>query len=292
MAFRLKRDGSMPKQLRRIVRSELRTALDELAEEATADAGAYEARKSVKKIRAILRLLRQPLASDYADENARLRRVAHALASIRDADVSLDTLHDLHARYPAAMSARVVRAVGHGLRTRERQARAEVPPLVRRAKAALLVSCQSVPAHIERAGGFRAARAGAVVGYRQARTAYRGLDVDAEATAFHEWRKRVKDHWYHVRLFARLPNGSRSRTDTLRRLEAWLGKDHDLAALRRLIVDGDDGFGDAKSRTLALGSITRRQASLRRRALTLGARVFAPTPKDFKASVTHWWRDR
>src|SRR5580704_563982 len=138
MGFRLKRDGSMPKQLRRIVRSELRTALDELAEDASADAGVYEARKSVKKIRAILRLLRQPLASDYADENARLRRVAHALASIRDADVSLDTLHDLHARYPGAMSARVVRAVGHGLRTRERQARAEVPPLVRRAKAALL----------------------------------------------------------------------------------------------------------------------------------------------------------
>jgi hypothetical protein len=32
-------------------------------------------------------------------------------------------------------------------------------------------------------------------------------------------------------------------------LEVWLGKDHDLATLRSLIVDGDDRFGDAKSPT-------------------------------------------
>ena len=88
------------------------------------------------------------------------------------------------------------------------------------------------------------------------------LTLDAEPAAFHEWRKRVKDHWYQVRLFARLPNGPRSRTDTLRRLEQWLGKDHDLATLRSIVLDGDDRYGDAHARTMLLGSITKRQKSL------------------------------
>ena len=282
----------MHEQLRRIVRSELRSALQALDGDAPDDAGIYEARKSVKKTRAVLRLLREPLASDYSDENARLQTVARTLASLRDADATLDTLRQLHAQYPAVVSPRVVREVSRGLRTRKRRADAKVEPIVRRAKGALLVCCDSVPDHVEGTGDFRAARAGAVACYRRARTAYRGLALDAEAAAFHEWRKRIKDHWYHVRLFAPLPNGPRSRSVTLRRLEQCLGDDHDLATLRAILLDGDDRYGDARTRTLLLGSIMRGQTSLRQRALVLGARIFAPSPKDFKASVTHWWRER
>jgi len=292
MAFRLKREGSMPKQLRRIVHSELRSAREALDGGAPDDTGIYEARKSVKKTRAILRLLRKPLDADFSDENARLRIVARALASLRDADATLDTLRQLHGRYPLAVSPRVVRAVTQGLCVRKRRAEAKVKPIVRRAKDALLVSCRSLPEHIERTGHFRATRAGAVAGYREARTACRGLALDGESAAFHEWRKRIKDHWYHVRLFHQLPQGPQSRTDTLRRLEQWLGKDHDLATLRSIVLDGDDRYGDARTRTLLLGSIMRHQASLRRRAMALGARVFAASPKEFKASVTDWWRQR
>ena len=292
MAFRLKRHGRMRTQLRRIVRSELRRALEALDGDAPGDDGIYEARKSVKKTRAILRLLRKPLGSDYSDENARLRTVAHELSSLRDADATLDTLRALHGQYPGAVSSGVVRAVGLGLGARKRRVEAQVEPIVRRAKSALDASWRSVPARIEQLGDFRATRVGAVAGYRQARTAGRGLVVDAEATGFHEWRKRIKDHWYHVRLFARLPKGPRSRVETLRRMEAWLGMEHDLVTLRSILLDGDDRFGDARARTLLLGSIIRHQTSLRRRALALGHRLFAPSPKDFEASVTQWWRQR
>jgi CHAD domain-containing protein len=292
MAFRLKRRGGMPKQLRRIVRAELRTALEALDGATLDDEGIYEARKSVKKIRAILRLLRRPLASDYWDENARLRTVARGLSSLRDADATLDTLHELHGRYPTAVSAHVVRAVSRGLSSRKRHVEADMEPIVRHAKATLVASCRDVPAEIERVGDFSAARGGAVTSYRRARKACQGLAVDAEASAFHEWRKRTKDHWYHVRLFGRLPHGPRSRMETLRRLEQCLGKDHDLATLCSIVLDGDDRYGDARTRTLLLGSIMRCQASLRRQALALGTRLFGPSAKDFETSVTDWWRRR
>ena len=289
MGFRLKTQGGMRKQLRRVVRSELRSALDVLDGDTPGDEGIYEARKSIKKIRAVLRLLRQPLAGDYTKENARLRTVGRDLSLIRDADATLDTVRDLHGRYPNAVSPHVMRAVSHGLSGRKRKAQAETEPIVKRVRKALGASSDELPLEIEGVGGFRAMRHGAVEGYRRARAAGRDLTLDSEPTAFHEWRKRVKDHWYQVRLFARLPTGPRTRPDTLRRLERWLGMDHDLAMLRAIVIDGDDRFGDARARTLLLGSIMKRQTSLRKRALALRARVFGPSPKEFKKNVTRWW---
>ena len=50
---------------------------------------------------------------------------------------------------------------------------------------------------------------------------------------YHEWRKRVKDHWYHVRLlegFGTLGCGSYEKS--LKELETLLGEDHNLVVLR------------------------------------------------------------
>jgi hypothetical protein len=68
--------------------------------------------------------------------------------------------------------------------------------------------------------------------------------------------------------------------------------DHDLAALRAIMLDGTDRLGDARARTLVLGGITKSQVSLRRRALALGHRIFNHAPKHFEASVNMWWRGR
>jgi CHAD domain-containing protein len=290
MAFRLKRRGGMPTQLRRIVRGELRKALDALDEDAPGEDAVHEARKCVKKARAVLRLLRAPLGSRYAAENDRLRGVARALASLRDADATLDTLRALHARYPGVVSATTVRAVGRGLQRRKRRVKATIDPVVKRAHAALVRSCRSAPPRLRQVAGFRATRAGAVEGYREAHDACRALALDSDATAFHEWRKRIKDHWYHVRLFAGLPDGPRSRVRSLERLEGWLGEDHDLATLRSIVLEGDDRYGDARTRTLVLGAIVKSQASLRRRALALGHRAFSQSPREFRVLVTRWWR--
>src|SRR5687768_8559010 len=101
MAFKLARRGAFPRQLRRIVRKELEAATAELGHgDENQQEAVHEARKSVKKVRAVLRLLRSPLDDAYDAENERLRNAAHALASLRDADATLDTLRALHGQYP------------------------------------------------------------------------------------------------------------------------------------------------------------------------------------------------
>jgi CHAD domain-containing protein len=291
MAFSLsRRRGRISKQLRRLTRKELSSALDELRRAGPDQDAIHEARKSIKKVRAVLRLLKKPLGADYGVEDQRLRSAARGLSSLRDADATLETLRFLHGEYPTVITSSLIRRVGRGLQIRKQHARGQAGPIIAHAKGTLARSKKSVPKHIGRIAQFKAVRSGAVRGYRKARTALHGLSVDSDATGFHDWRKRVKDHWYHVRLFEGLHTGPRTRVKTLERLEAWLGTDHDLAVLRAIMLNGAARLGDARARTLVLGGITKSQVSLRRRALTLGHRTFNHAPTHFEASVTMWWR--
>jgi CHAD domain-containing protein len=147
-----------------------------------------------------------------------------------------------------------------------------------------------IPTRIGRVGRFRNVRAGVVRGYREARETMPGFGVDDAASAFHEWRKRIKILWYQIRLFEELHRGARARVLTLKQLERWLGEDHDLALLQAIVRDGGARYGDARTQTLLLGSVVRSQASLRARALKVGRRVFARGAKDFERAVDEWWR--
>ena len=111
-------------------------------------------------------------------------------------------------------------------------------------------------------------------------------DVDSKAAQFHLWRRRVKDHWYHLRLLANRDPKARLRVPRVEKLEDWLGNEHNLAILRTTIVAAPDRFGDARTTAVVLGCITRYQTWLRQQALRRGHRVFAETPKTFAESIT------
>jgi CHAD domain-containing protein len=291
MAFTLsRRRGPISKQLRRLVRKELSSALDALNGPAPDQDAIHEARKNIKTVRAVLRVVKNPLGADYRVEDQRLRSAARGLSSLRDADVTLETLGSLHGTYPSVITSRLVQRVSRGLKIRKQRVRGHAGPIIAHARGTLARSKKSVPNSVGQIARFKAVRSGTVRGYRKARTALHGLSVDSDATAFHDWRKRVKDHWYHIRLFEDPHASPRRRVTTLKRLEGWLGTDHDLAALRGIMLNGTERLADARARTLVLGGISKSQVSLRRRALGLGHRLFNQAPKHFEGSVDMWWR--
>jgi CHAD domain-containing protein len=290
MAFELTHERPLPDQLRRIIRSELRKAGNELARRAPSQDAIHQARKHVKKARAILRLLRRGLGSHYDTEMKRLRVAAHALASIRDVDAMVATASSLHARYPAAVTAAAAKAVIRGLTGRRRRVRANAAPILGKARKALKRAHHSAPKRVEQAGNFALARSGIVDMYRRARDAGQKLTPDDDPARFHHWRKRVKDLGHHITLFAGLHRAPRGRVKTLDRLEELLGDEHDLATLRRALVESPDLYGTPQNFTLMLGAIDRRQTVLRRRALALGQRALADKPREFRDAVETWWR--
>ena len=229
----------------------------------------HETRKAIKRLRALLGMLRQELGErSFQRENATLRDLADQLAGARDATVMLATLDALVARYERQLGRR------HGVLALRRRLADESARMQRatladaNARAALLgelhalrwrIAAWSLPA----SPGMRLVDGDLERLYRQGR-ARRGrvLHGKGERTvAMHRWRKRVKDLRYAAEILERRgargpgkPGGSREsrrsgkheRPDRrLRELAAraddlaeLLGEEHDLAVLAQHLRAG------------------------------------------------------
>jgi hypothetical protein len=105
MGYRFRRDdASVEAGVRRIADEQLGKAVAALGGEALHE-GVHDARKRVKKLRGLLRLVR-PGFKGYAEENRTLRDAARTLSGLRDHAAMIETLDRLAARYPGRMDGR------------------------------------------------------------------------------------------------------------------------------------------------------------------------------------------
>src|SRR5436190_24224574 len=97
MAFRLKPNEAVRKGTRRVARRELEKARRTLRDRGSGeDERVHEVRRSLKKVRALLRLVRDGVGDDhYHRENERVRDAARPLTTVRDAKVLLGALDKL-----------------------------------------------------------------------------------------------------------------------------------------------------------------------------------------------------
>jgi CHAD domain-containing protein len=277
--------------VRRVILEQLDLAID-LLEGYPGKAGertVHEVRKALKRLRALMRLLRAELgAKRYARENAALRDCGRRLAGARDAEVMVGTLDALVERHPAQLAAsRGVRALRAELvAERERSAairdlalREEVLADLRAVRARVLAwklrERHRRPAKLLGPGLERIYRDG-LRGLRRARR--RG-----DPEAMHAWRKRVKDLRYAAET---LDRGGAKRVRRLARRAArvgeMLGEEHDLALLARTVRKRREHFaGERATRKLLLKLIARRRKRLHRRALRKGERLYRDGPKRF-----------
>jgi CHAD domain-containing protein len=139
--------------------------------------------------------------------------------------------------------------------------------------------------------GFDAVRPGLLRTYRQGRKALREAIECPSAAAFHDWRKRVKDLWYQMRLFApAYPLLLEPLADEIHRLSDALGDAHDLDLLESALeLEGTtDPFFDPEG---LLGAVRDARAIRRAEALELGSRLYAEGPKSFVGRLESFWRD-
>src|SRR5438876_6446677 len=114
MAFQLEATESVRKGVKRIVAKQLDNALQELGAP-NRDEVVHEIRKRFKRIRAVLRLVRDELGDKvYRQENGCFRDAAQPLIEVRDALVlieALDKLADAAGGHKAAGTFRRVRQI-------------------------------------------------------------------------------------------------------------------------------------------------------------------------------------
>src|SRR5262245_16407187 len=93
MAFRFKLNEPVEKGFRRIGLEQIERAERQLSASESLEVATHETRKSLKRVRALLRLARPGLGDTiYRAENARFREIGALLSSARDSDVVLETV--------------------------------------------------------------------------------------------------------------------------------------------------------------------------------------------------------
>jgi hypothetical protein len=278
VAFRLRPDESVSRGLKRVVRRELRKAIDQLRGGHISDEVVHEARKSIKKLRAVVQLVGDEIHAGRAEKQ--LRRAARSLAPLRDADAIVASARALCRHQPRELSVQTCASIRE--RMQERKARVGGRKrAIHRAIVSLKQARRSTKQWKWSSLGFSHFEADIRDSYKKARSAMRKARTGKSAVTFHEWRKRVKTLWYALRLLPRHVQPLGRRLNDLERLETWLGDDHNLMILRDQLVPKAHIKGRVRLKQLAHD----RQLQLRRKALRLGARQFGDAPKAFTRSL-------
>jgi CHAD domain-containing protein len=289
-SYRLRHGESIARGLTRLVTKELKSAIDQLGESEGREGAIHETRKSVKKVRAALRLIRKG-APDVTDrDRQRLRRSGRLLSPVRNTEALLQTARDLCRDDLGTREKEMCAALHRHLAANK--ARAFQPSTLALITTQALDALRSVRRSSKywnlRAARFPLVARGLKRVYRDARTAMPGRRERDDDVALHRWRRRVKTLWYNLRLFEeRMPMVKRL-TEDLEHLETWLGEDHNLVLLREQIHAVPDEPSSELARLAALAG--RRQGELRHAALSLGSRLFAARPRDFLDDLYLWRR--
>jgi CHAD domain-containing protein len=291
MAFRFKLAEPFDEGVRRIAREQIERAQGQLKASGNAVVGVHETRKSLKRLRALLRLIRPALGeSRFREENARLRDIGGGLSSTRDRHVLLETVAKLetNASFARKGLGQVMREALNITDVREDQA-AETAAI----KQALsrLSEAKKRFAHLELEGkGFDVVGPGLEACYRRTRRAFHQAYAEPSDESFHEWRKGAQQHWRHTVLLSRAWNGCLSaRVAEARVLSQLLGDDHDLAMLVAFVHSKRGEELDA-AKVAAIGKIARqRQEELRAAAHPHGVRLFTEGARSLRRRIAAYW---
>jgi CHAD domain-containing protein len=294
--FRLRDGERVPEGLRRIACGQLDLSIERLEGDSGEPLGVavHETRKSLKRLRATVRLARDELGDEvYRRENAAFRDAGRRLAGARDSQVLLETLDALSERYhDEAPGARFDRyrstlAVEHAAAQRRLQEGAAIGEVLGELRAARA----RVPAWPLEREGFDALAPGLRRIYSRGRRDYRAARNEPGSETLHELRKRLKDLWYAGQIVRPAsPKRMRRMTRRARELSDLIGEDHDLAMLGQRASERDKFDDDAAAREL-VKLIERRSDELEREAMRLAKRLFRKKPRKLvrplvKAAVT------
>ena len=297
MGYRILSDEAVLNAVRRIAGEQIDNAISEIQSNAIDDPeSVHQVRKRCKKIRGLIRLVRPRMDDTYQFENAWYRDAARKLSVLRDAHSMIGTIDSLMERFGDQVDGGTLARIGRQLKDRRsRIVRDEVD--VRQRLTGLAGRMQQGRRRIDvwsfPETGFDAVSAGLAKTYSRGRKAMAIAYMEPSAERFHEWRKRTKYHWYHMRLLQSVwDKAMRARREDVHLLSEYLGDAHDLAILGATLRAEPDDFGDVRTVHLLLGLIDRRQAELYSEARPLGRRVFAEKPKHFVERLGTYWEAR
>lgn len=282
MSFHISKHRSPGNALRKFLNAELESALEKLALATPENLSGvvHDVRRHVKKMRAVLRLLK---AAKYpgvskSDQHP-LRDAAKQVSALRDAEVNLKTLKKLCktcgisvSKYPQTLrlfEQQLEEAMFGGV-----EAAANAAGLLRMMQPWIELHDNIDVKPRQLLSGMRRI-------YKRDRAAFQKAVRDTSSENLHRWRKRTKDVWNVLTLSRMIrltdPKATRKLADVSEELGDLLGEDHDLAQLRGRLAHTVTGPEKEALNHL----ISSRRDKLQKKIIKCGAKFFAKKPRAF-----------
>jgi CHAD domain-containing protein len=294
MAADLEACEAATKGVRRILRKQLKKALESLAAGRLTDEKVHDARKRIKRARAALRLLRDALGKGtYTRANTALRDVARPLSQVRDSKVLLDTLQKLNDRFHQDCRGLSLDGLHRVLNRERRAVRREVlsraAPLKSEIATLRKVLLRAEHWHVGK-HDWSVIGCGLEQVYGKGRVALSTAEGEGTPECFHEWRKQVKYLRHHLEFLTPVwPELLGDVADQAHRLADDLGDEHDLTVLRQR-AEANRGEIETDLGVL-LALIDRRRLELRTAALTIGRQLYEEKPGAFAMRLGGYWNN-
>jgi CHAD domain-containing protein len=293
MSYQLGEGEGAGRAIQRIAGEQLDRAIAELSGGVQADpvTAVHSARKALKKERSLLRLARGTLrSSERRRMNAAVRDAGRKLSAARDAEVMIQAVDALAEHYAGQLPKKTFTTLNTHLEAQAKSARESLAAgeLTGEVVAELRALRLEVERWHLRSDGWKAIGPGLRRSYQRGQGAHRRAAKKPTVENLHEWRKRGKDLWYHLRLLEPLsPDVIHGQAKEAHHLSDVLGDDHDLAVLRtELIAGGADIPVDLES---VIALIDHRREQLQTDAMRVGARLYAETPKALHHRIRSYW---
>jgi CHAD domain-containing protein len=296
MAFRLESSEDVAAEVRRVVSEQLETAIAHLEkEEGDRDKHVHEARKCLKRLRALALLVRGELGAELGRrENACFRDAARKLAGLREAAVLVETLDRLVEWEGGSATRRKFATMRRWLMERKEAAYAQAGSngqATSQVAEELRQALKRVEGWPLQERGWKGIEPGLRRVYAQGRREFARARAEGSDEAFHEWRKWVKYLWYHAQLVRLVwPWAMAALIEELDELGERLGQDHDLTVLRQMVCGQMDRPVRPTTLQALVELIQARQGELRSQAQGTGRRIYAERPRDFMRRLRAYWR--
>lgn len=280
MATRIKANHSLRWSIRRIGRGLLRECLDQLTvvEPAGRDEAVHSARKSLKKLRSLVRLIRPVIRnSDYRQEESCFREAGRPLTAVRDAAIILECLDSLTAQRAASDEERQrlgrlrIQLAGRLAVAHDRLREDGVVDTIRRDLEQAVGRVKDWSRVPDR---WRSIGEGLERAFQQVNEAREHASQLPSLESMHEWRKPTRYLRYQLRFVQFLdPPRLKLLADETNRINNLLGTARDHALLKQTLRESTELDGSEPFRERLLRLLDDRSEAAVGEAFRLGAIV-------------------
>lgn len=299
MAFRIRPDRPFIEEFCSVAERQLRQAIHFLEEQPDGPHEAvHDARKKLKRVRALYRLMQSDAKAFRRRENDRIRDMARSLSVVRDATALVETVDYLASEATSPDELAALHFASRALIVRRDRIAHEESDLPAKMAAAAQTCRDAIDAlqelHLDDSPRKTARRLAKAWRKQLSRAAADlvACEEGAEAEAFHDLRKVGQTYWMHLSLLSDIwPSAMRAKQREAKAMVDLLGHEHDLSVLTEVVNESPELFGDSETLACLIGAIIARQQELRQKAIAQAKLVFADDAGTEAARIALLWKE-